>query len=140
MMGERTWVEILTFPENEKAVEEIMGWPPEEGWGDTSGWTEGWNSKLIVAVFSDVNYGISTELTSAFEGAGLSLMATAGACSGVYGCHAASFYGGESEDIRSDDEGMPVVGVNDGVVSEQELERVRRFEKMLIAAGIKVAK
>lgn len=136
-MGERTWVEIVTFAENTERINEIMEYPPEDGW-EVASWAKGWSPRLLRGMWSDINYGVNCVLIKEFEESKMSLLAGAGAYPGAYSSHVAAFYKGQSIEVESNEEGVPVVTVHDGQVDEVALAEIRRFEALLIAAGIKV--
>lgn len=137
-MGERTWVEIITFPSNKEGIEKIMEEPPEMGWDEDKDWAPGWNPDLVAGVFTEVNYGINTELFKQLEKSGMTLLASAGSYPGCYGAHAVAFRQGKGIEVRSDDDGMPVVGFHNGEVNESELAQCRRFEESLFLSEIRV--
>ena len=136
-MGDRTWVEIVTFPENKEAVDDIMDGPPETGW-EESCWTKEWSPHLVKGMWSEINCGVNGDLVKEFKGSRMALLAGAGAYPGAYSAHVVAFHDGKSIEVDSNEEGIPVVEVHNGQVGEAALEEVRRFEALLVAAGIKV--
>jgi|APSaa5957512576_1039674.scaffolds.fasta_scaffold58103_2 hypothetical protein len=136
-MGDRTWVEITTFPENKERVEDIMEYPPDDGW-DENNWAEGWNQQLVRGLWSEINCGVNSGLTKEFVESRMSLLAGAGGYPGAYSAHVVAFHDGVAIEVDSNEDGIPVVEVHDGQVSEAALEEVRKFEALLLAAGIKV--
>lgn len=136
-MGDRTWVEITTFPENKEAVEEIMDGPPETGWEENS-WAKEWNPRLVRGLWSEINCGVNGDLVKEFGKSGMSLLAGAGGYPGAYSAHVVAFHDGTSIEVDSNEDGIPVVEVHHGQVSKEALEDVRKFELLLLVAGIKV--